>query len=135
MIVFLVLAFGINKLTDKFPDSAFLKLGTITPIGAFMMGFSKIRYYEMQGNIYIIELIFRIEDGEIIPLLYFLGINFTWDSVNVSENGANSVSLLFCVFMLLFDTCLYFFLAYYITSINPGKFGARKSPFFIFKVI
>ncbi|XP_065208828.1 phospholipid-transporting ATPase ABCA1-like isoform X2 [Planococcus citri] len=86
-----------------------LILMSLTPVGAFCLGFSRIRYYEIHG------------------------IDFTWSSVTASENDRNSVSLMFCLLMLVFDTCLYFCLAYYITAINPGKFGARKSPFFIFK--
>ncbi|XP_065215397.1 phospholipid-transporting ATPase ABCA1-like isoform X2 [Planococcus citri] len=108
-ICFMLLLSGINWMLTHAANNPALRLVTLTPVGAFILGFSRIRYYEMNG------------------------VEFTWSSVTASENDRNSVSLLFCLFMLVFDTCLYFFLAYYLTSINPGKFGARKSPFFIFK--
>ncbi|XP_065208826.1 phospholipid-transporting ATPase ABCA1-like isoform X2 [Planococcus citri] len=106
---FLGLLTGINWMMNNVADNPALRLITFTPVGAFILAFSRIRYYEMHG------------------------VEFTWSSVFVSENDQNSVSLLFCLFMLVVDTCLYCFLAYYINAINPGKFGARKSPFFIFK--
>lgn len=66
--------------------------------------------------------------------ILFIGIEMTWSSLTLSESGSNSVSLLFALGMLLFDTFLYLALTFYITSINPGKFGARRSPLFIFQV-
>ncbi|XP_065208832.1 phospholipid-transporting ATPase ABCA3-like isoform X2 [Planococcus citri] len=109
MICFVGLLVGVNWLLNNAADHPASRLATLTPVGAFLMGFTRIRYYEMNG------------------------IDFTWSSVSASENDSSSISLMFCLLMLVFDTFLYFFLAYYITSINPGKFGARKSPFFIFE--
>lgn len=54
--------------------------------------------------------------------------------MTLKENDDDSVSLLFALGMLLFDAVLYFFLTFYIIAVNPGKFGAAKSPFFIFQV-
>lgn len=48
--------------------------------------------------------------------------------------GNADVSLEFVMLMLLLDIGLYLALTYYITMINPGKFGSPRSPFFIFDV-
>ncbi|XP_065204055.1 retinal-specific phospholipid-transporting ATPase ABCA4-like [Planococcus citri] len=108
LLCFLFLLVGIMFL-DNAVDNLALRLATLTPAGAFILIFNRIRYHEEHG------------------------IDTTWSSVAASVNDRNSVSLMFCLFMLVVDTCLYFFLAYYITAINPGKFGARKSPLFIFE--
>ncbi|XP_065218523.1 phospholipid-transporting ATPase ABCA3-like isoform X2 [Planococcus citri] len=109
LICYAGLLIGTYWLMNNAADNPALRLAALAPVGAFVLGFSRIRYYEIYS------------------------IDFTWSSVIASENERNSISFMFCLLMLVFDTCLYFCLAYYITAINPGKFGARKSPFFIFE--
>ncbi|XP_065226082.1 phospholipid-transporting ATPase ABCA1-like isoform X2 [Planococcus citri] len=108
VICFALLFTGIGYLISEKSSNTLLKLFTITPLGAFMLGFRHLGYHEVQG------------------------IEFTWSSLTLSEND-DRVSSLFCILMLVFDTFLYMFLTFYITNVNPGKFGARKSPLFLFE--
>lgn len=69
-----------------------------------------------------------------LNLFFCVGIVLDWSSLSVIDHSSPYVSLLFVFAALIFDTIFCFCLALYINAINPGKFGAAKSPFFICKV-
>jgi len=58
----------------------------------------------------------------------------TWSTLGTVEVETEGVSLLFAFVMLIFDTFFYLLLSQYISAINPGTFGSRKSPLFFLRV-
>ena len=66
-------------------------------------------------------------------MIYFeeMGIPLNWWNLNVSPRPeAFGFSLLYCMGMLLFDSVLYFCIAYYVDEVFPGEYGIPRPKLF-----
>lgn len=108
-------------------------MACLLPNAAFHLAFNRIEYTEVHGKVYMYKITYSFENvPELISTTVSTGMYTSWS--NLFYSGPSTLPLGYIFVMLIFDTVWYIFLAYYIGVINPGKFGAGKSPFFIFQV-
>ena len=129
--------------------SYLMKILCLLPNAAFRFGFHRIKFSETHGmilaNIFIPfrgeKNSFHFEEKKIHSIsrrkkltyaIIFADLYLGWR--NLFSTNSMAPSLGYCFMMLILDIGLYLFLTYYISAINPGKFGAKKSPFFIINV-
>lgn len=116
----------------------------LSPLVAFFVGLSELTFIENESLLNYFNFRDHVIRRRGVVWVFtrtnfcqFPEIVFTWSIFTNSQIEKYSVPFgilyIFCV--LMFDVILYLFLAYLMTSINPGKFGTRKSPFFLFEVL
>lgn len=137
MIVFFLLIYASVYLA-KVNSLLLIKLMCIFPIVAFSQGFQRIGFFEQHSNVsqfYYTYISFNRRIYNLKCFSLFAEIPLTWSSLSEVEDETRGVSLLFVFLILIFDTILYLLLTYYISCINPGTFGSKKSPWFFIEVI
>lgn len=107
---------------------------------AWVLSFNLPQYYLKPTTSTFIKILFMLLPNitlkyglSTISSLESMGKGLQFSTLFITRRDDNSFSLAFVLFMFIFDCFLYVFIAWYLDSLMPGKYGITKSWHFLWK--